>query len=58
MAGHRVEDLGADRSRLTLSLDMRGLITPIIGLFSRGLVTRYMSTEAQGMKLAAESAET
>jgi len=37
---------------------MRGLLVPIIGLFYKGPVTRYMSIEAQGMKLAAESAET
>ena len=57
VAGHRVEALERGRSRLTLSLDMRGPLMPIIGLFYRGLVTRYMSIEAQGMKLAAESAE-
>jgi hypothetical protein len=39
-------------------MDMRGLLIPIIGVLYRGLVTRYMSIEAQGMKLAAESAET
>ena len=57
VAGHRVEVLERGRSRLTLSMDMRGLLIPIIGLFYKGLVTRYMSIEAQGMKLAAESAE-
>jgi hypothetical protein len=35
---------------------MRGLLVPIIGPLSKGLVTRYMTIEAQGMKLAAESA--
>jgi hypothetical protein len=58
VAGHRVEVLERGRSRLTLSMDMRGLLLPIIGLFYKGLVTHYMSIEAQGMKLAAESAET
>jgi len=57
VAGHRVEVLERDRSRLTLSMDMRGVLVPVIGLFYRSLVTRYMSIEAQGMKLAAESAE-
>lgn len=37
---------------------MRGLLIPVIGLFYKGLTNRYMSIEAQGMKLAAESAET
>ena len=57
VAGHRVEVLERGRSRLTLSLDMRGLLIPVVALFS-GLTKRYMSIEAQGMKLAAESAET
>jgi hypothetical protein len=58
IAGHRVEMLEEGRSRLTLSLDMRGLVIPIIGLFYRGLTNRYMTIEAQGMKRAAESAGT
>lgn len=56
VADHRIEDLGDGRSRLTLTLDMRGLLIPIIGLFYRDLTNRYMSLEAQGMKRAAESA--
>jgi len=58
VAGHRVEMLEGGRSRLTLSLDMRGPLIPVIGLFYRGLTTRYMTIEAQGMKRAAESAGT
>ena len=58
VAGHRVEMLEEGRSRLTLSLDMRGPLIPVIGLFYRGLTTRYMTIEAQGMKRAAESAGT
>jgi uncharacterized membrane protein len=56
VAGHRVEMLEEGRSRLTLSLDMRGPLIPVIGLFYRGLTNRYMTMEAQGMKRAAESA--
>jgi uncharacterized membrane protein len=56
VAGHRVEMLEEGRSRLTLSLDMRGALIPVIGLFYRGLASRYMTIEAQGMKRAAESA--
>jgi uncharacterized membrane protein len=58
VAGHRVEKLEEGRSRLTLSLDMRGPLIPVIGLFYRGLTNRYMTIEAQGMKRAAESAGT
>jgi uncharacterized membrane protein len=56
VAGHRVEMSEEGRSRLTLSLDMRGPLIPVIGMFYRGLTNRYMTIEAQGMKRAAESA--
>ena len=55
VAGHRVEALGPDRSRLTLTLDMRGLLIPIIALFYKGLTNRYLNLEAEGMKRAAEA---
>ena len=56
VAGHRVEALEEGRSRLTLTLDMRGLLVPIVALFYKGLTHRYMTIEAQGMKRAADSA--
>ena len=37
VAGHRVEALGEDRARLTLTLDMRGFLTVIARLFYKGL---------------------
>ena len=55
VAGHRVEALGAGRARLTLTLDMRGLLIPIFGRFYKGLTNRYMNLEAEGMKRAAET---
>ena len=55
VAGHRVEALGEGRARLTLTLDMRGLLIPIIALFYKGLTNRYMNLEAEGMKRAAEA---
>ena len=57
VAGHRVEALGEGRARLTLTLDMRGLLIPIFGLFYKKLTNRYMDLEAEGMKQAAESAQ-
>ena len=55
VAGHRVEALGNGRSRLTLSLDMRGVLVPVMMLFYKGLTNRYMRLEAEGMKRAAEA---
>jgi uncharacterized membrane protein len=55
VAGHRVEALGEGRARLTLTLDMRGLLIPVIALFYKGLTNRYMTREAEGMKRASES---
>ena len=55
-AGHRVEALEDGRSRLTLTLDMNGLLVPVFGRIYRDLTNRYMTLEAEGMKRAAESA--
>lgn len=55
VAGHRVDPLGEGRARLTLTLDMRGLLIRIVGRFYKDLTERYMSLEAEGMKRAAEA---
>jgi carbon monoxide dehydrogenase subunit G len=55
VAGHRVEALDEGRSRLTLTLEMGGLLVPIFGRLFKGLTNRYMAAEAQGIKRAAES---
>jgi uncharacterized membrane protein len=56
VAGHRVEALEDGRSRLALTLEMKGLLVPVFGVFYKGLTNRYLTLEAQGMKRAAESA--
>jgi uncharacterized membrane protein len=56
VASHRVEALGAGRARLTLTIDMRGLLIPIFGRFYRNLTNDYMQREAEAMKRDAESA--
>jgi hypothetical protein len=56
VAGHRVEALGEGRARLTLTLDMRGFLIPIVAVFYKDFTNRYLSLEAEGMKRAAESA--
>lgn len=55
VAGHRVEALGEGLARLTLTVDMRGFLIPIVALFYRKLTNRDMDLEAEGMKRAAES---
>ena len=56
VAGHRVEALGESKARLTLTLDMRGFLVPIMALLYKKLTNRYMNLEAEGMKRAAELA--
>jgi hypothetical protein len=56
VAGHRVEPLGEGRARLTLTLDMRGLLISVTGRFYKDLTNDYMTREAEGLKRAAESA--
>ena len=56
IAGHRVEALEEGRSRLILTLEMRGVLVPILGRVYRDLTNRYMTVEAEGIKSAAESA--
>jgi uncharacterized membrane protein len=55
VAGHRVEALDEGRSRLSLELEMRGLLVAVVALFFKDLTNRYMTLEAQGMKRAAEA---
>ena len=49
VAGHRVEALGEGRARLTLTLEMRGVLVPVVGVFYKGLTNRYMNLEAEGI---------
>jgi uncharacterized membrane protein len=53
-AGHAVEPEGSG-CRVTLSFQMSGFLSPIIGLLYRGLIAEYVSTEAQGLKQRSES---
>ena len=56
VAGHRVEVVDEGRSRLSLVLDMTGLLVPVVTLFSKKMINQYLDAEANGMKVAAESA--
>jgi Polyketide cyclase / dehydrase and lipid transport len=54
VAGHRVDAIGEGRARLTLTLEMRGLLVAIVGLFYKRLTQSYLEQEAQDLKRAAE----
>jgi hypothetical protein len=54
-AGHRVLAVGDNASRLTLSLEWRGIATPLLVLLYGKLTQRYLTMECEGMKRAAES---
>ena len=47
---HRVDPNGS-YSRLTLSIEFSGPLAPVIGLLAGKLTGRYMSMEANGLKL-------
>jgi uncharacterized membrane protein len=56
VASHIVDAVAEGGSRLTLTIEMRGLLAPVMGRLSSDLTNRYMRREAEGMKRAAESA--
>ena len=53
-ARHRVEAVTGG-SRATLSLDFSGPLGPIVPHLTRGLNSRYLALEAQGLKQRAET---
>ena len=55
VAGHRIDALGEGRSRLTLTIDLRGFLIPIFGRMYKDLTNRYLTLETEAMKRAAES---
>ena len=54
-AGHSIEPEGVG-SRVTLSFELSGFIAPLISRLYGGLIQRYITTEAQGLKKRSESA--
>jgi uncharacterized membrane protein len=52
---HSIEPQGAG-SRVALSLELTGPIAPLVSLLFGGLMERYITTEAQGLKKRSESA--
>jgi uncharacterized membrane protein len=54
---HSIEPHGAG-SRVALSLELTGLIAPVVSRLFGGLMERYITTESQGLKKRSESAVT
>jgi len=51
---HRIEP-AEDGSRITLTLRQEGPLAGLVRVFYRGLITRYIGLEAQGLKHESES---
>jgi uncharacterized membrane protein len=56
VARHRVEPLGENRSRATLSIDQGGWLGSVMSRLYRDLTDRYLAMEAAGLKARAEAA--
>jgi uncharacterized membrane protein len=56
-ASHAVEPQGAG-SRVALSLELTGLIAPLVSRLFGDLMERYITTESQGLKRRSESTAT
>ncbi|HEY6618512.1 MAG TPA: SRPBCC family protein [Steroidobacteraceae bacterium] len=54
-AAHSIEPEG-EGSRVTLSFELSGFIAPLVSRLYGGLIQRYITTEAQGLKKRSESA--
>jgi uncharacterized membrane protein len=54
-AVHRIEPRG-NGSRVELSFELSGLISPIVSRLYGGMIERYIATESQGLKLRSEAA--
>jgi uncharacterized membrane protein len=55
VAGHRVETLASNGTRVTLSFGWSGLLAPVIRLLYGRLSGRYVEMEAQGLKRRCET---
>jgi len=55
IGGHRIEILRAERCRVVLSVEWKGVLAPLIHLIYGELSRRYVTTEAEGLKRRAEA---
>lgn len=54
VAGHRLTATGAGRVRVEVSIEMRGVLAPLVGLLAWPLTRGYLRTEAAGLKRRCE----
>ena len=54
VAGHLIEER-SDGVTVTLSIDFRGALAPVVGLFYGRLVRRYVDLEAAGLQARSEA---
>ncbi len=55
IATHVLEPLDGDRTRVTQTIDQRGLIGTLVGVLTKGLTRRYLAMEGAGLKGRAEA---
>ena len=55
VGGHRLEALPDGGTRVTLTLEQRGFLAPLVGLIGKKLIPRYMGFEAAGLRARSES---
>ena len=53
-ARHRLEQLGAGTTRVTLAVEQAGPLGRVMGRFYRRLTDRYLTAEAEGIKARSE----
>jgi uncharacterized protein YndB with AHSA1/START domain len=53
-ARHVLDDLGAGRTRVTLSVEQSGPVGAVMGRFYRRLTDRYLAAEAEGLRARSE----
>jgi len=52
---HRVAPAGTDRATVSLAFEQSGVLAPLVGRFSAGIIRRYMGMEAEGLKQRCEA---
>jgi hypothetical protein len=54
IAWHEVIPIDDGRTRARQGIDQRGLLAPVVGLFTTRLMERYLAMESQGLKARSE----